>query len=101
MKRVITSWIVALAVSLACAACKDTTPPSTPTASTSKTEGGKTVPNLSVPVQAGAAGDTLESLGVTLPSFDELRAKATQSINTNNADAEFEQLQLEAEAEGG
>ena len=50
---------------------------------------------------AVAVSDTVESLGVELPSFDDLRAKAGESITPENADAEFQKLQLEAEAEGG
>ena len=94
--------MIMVAIVNSLAACKESTPPSTPSATGAKAGSGKTtVTTKSVPVQFGAAGDSLESLGVTLPSFEELRAKAGQSITADNADAEFDRLQLEAEAEGG
>jgi hypothetical protein len=97
---------IAIAASLLLIACDK----SSPSASTSQPGGAKAGASAAAgdaKVAAGqAAGEvtvneSLESLGVTLPSFDELRAKASQTITPDNADAEFERLQLEAEAEGG
>ena len=97
---------IAFAASLLLASCEKGSPP----ASTNQASGAKSGAGAGAgdaKVAAGQAAnevavtESLESLGVTLPSFDELRAKASQAITPDNADAEFERLQLEAEAEGG
>lgn len=83
-------------------------PPPTPakTSNASTPQQGKVADATSAATGAIAGGQqavagALQDLGVTLPSFEELRAKAGQTINAQNADAEFEQLQLEVESEGG
>jgi uncharacterized lipoprotein YajG len=82
-------------------------PPPTPaktsdpvTAANNKVTGATKAASDALAAGQAAAASAAQDLGVTVPSFDELRAKASQAINAQNADAEFERLQSEVDGEG-
>jgi hypothetical protein len=83
---------LSLGTMLCLSGCKETPPQ--PTASSSKARNSATAATAPAAVNP-------DDLGVKLPSLDELRAKATQSINADNADAEFDKLLKEIDAEAG
>ena len=105
MKQALTRLTVTVAImsALILSGCEKTTPAPTNTGST--TESAKSSGNTKAARNQSAATanvtESIESLGVDLPSFEELRIKASQAITPENADAEYDRLLLEVEAEGG